>query len=189
MKTKHTPHPHTPSPSSTKQDSCAPSVVSRLASFALCVIRRLTCSYINRQIFLASSSAGTAPGSKNFTPSTQSSKTPPDEKTNTTAQTTSTTFSTKQSEKSLLQGLRLTMGLPVYPDKSDALEDNPWPPSVKITPEIYGTTGRWCPHCRQYKSFAILKRYGNKASNVQYVPLCPSCGAILLTDNVSYTPN
>lgn len=45
---------------------------------------------------------------------------------------------------------------------------------------LYGTKGRWCPTCSQYKHTARLKRVGDKASDVTYIPKCITCGATLL---------
>ena len=74
----------------------------------------------------------------------------------------------------------------IYPGESDALSDNPVPPEIFDSLPIPGTTGRWCPVCKAYWNFAVLKRYGRHSGEVDYLPLCPRHKCVLWPDKVFY---
>lgn len=77
----------------------------------------------------------------------------------------------------------------IYPGESDALSDNPVPPEIFDSLPIPGTTGRWCPVCKAYWNFAVLKRYGRHSGEVEYLPLCPKHKCVLWPDKVFYDDN
>jgi len=77
----------------------------------------------------------------------------------------------------------------IYPGESDDLSDNPVPPEIFDSLPIPGTTGRWCPVCKAYWCFAVLKRYGHYSGEVDYLPLCPKHKCVLWPDKVFLDDN
>jgi len=51
------------------------------------------------------------------------------------------------------------------------------PPRSK---EVHHIDARWCEKCQAWKNMAVLKRIGDRASIVDYVPTCATCKGILL---------
>lgn len=68
----------------------------------------------------------------------------------------------------------------IYPVGDAPQAVNPYPSIAAFRNPVPGTYGRWCERCQDWKAFAVLDRYGEKASVVDYVPRCPSCNAVLL---------
>ena len=68
----------------------------------------------------------------------------------------------------------------VYPVGDAPQGVNPYPSMAAFRNPVPGTYGRWCERCQDWKSFAVLERYGDAASVVDYVPRCPTCVSVLL---------
>jgi len=47
--------------------------------------------------------------------------------------------------------------------------------------EVPHIEARWCEQCQAWKNIAILKRVGDRASTVDYIPLCVNCGGVLMS--------
>lgn len=68
----------------------------------------------------------------------------------------------------------------IYPVVDAPQGANPYPSMAAFRNPQPGTYGRWCERCQDWKSFAVLDRYGEKASEVDYVPRCPTHKTVLL---------
>jgi hypothetical protein len=71
-------------------------------------------------------------------------------------------------------------GMSVYPAGDAPPDVNPYPCIDAFRNPIPGTYGRWCERCQDWKSFAVLERWGDDSNTVDYVPRCATCNAVLL---------
>lgn len=161
-----------PAPSSAPSRACA----ARCApcSWMYTHIRQLAA-----RLFCA---AATAPGSTPSPPSTNCSMPQNAPRASRAIPTPSAACSTVSPPDLHRLARRLLSGTPVYPEASDAANVSPFPAALAHRLPVYGTNGRWCPNCKAYKHFAVLKRYGPCSYQADYAPCCPTCGAFLLPD-------
>lgn len=89
------------------------------------------------------------------------------------------TLSTASPQLSPREARNRLKAMPAYPAAGDELNDNPFPAELANKLPVHGTYGRWCLNCQDWQQYAVLIRYGKSASEVDYVPSCPICGAIL----------
>jgi len=71
-------------------------------------------------------------------------------------------------------------GMRIYPAAAALPDVNPYPSMDAFRNPVPGTYGRWCERCQDWKSFAVLERWGDDANTVDYVPRCATCNAVLL---------
>lgn len=140
------------------------------------------CTHIRRLAARLFCVAAVAPGSTPSPPSTNCSTPSKAPRASRAIPTPSAAYSTDSPPELRRLARRLLSGTPVYPEASAAANDNPFPAALAHRLPMYGTNGRWCPNCKAYTHFAVLKRYGPCSSQADYAPCCPTCGAFLLPD-------
>lgn len=158
-----------PAPSSAPSRACA----ARFAPYTW------MCTRINRLVARLFSAVAAAPGSTPSQRSTQYSTPQNALRASRAIPTPSAACSTVSPPELRRLARRLLSDTPVFPEAGADAKDNPFPAALAQQLPAYGTLGRWCPNCRTYKHFAVLKRYGPCSSQADYVPCCPTCGAIL----------